>query len=180
MKVRPISRGSRYTGTDSIAVTKRGATCHFGDCNDDCYAGLPVCFMCALMIMRFMRELLDGMAARPPLDTDLLGEDEDVPVDVQPPQSPQHFVYYLMLDPTTVKIGTTRNLARRIGQHGSSLQYVVALELGGHELERARHDQFPMERHGIKEVFTISDALRQHIESITPQRDELMKLALGE
>ena len=77
-----------------------------------------------------------------------------------------------------VKIGTTRDLKSRIRQHGSKLQYVVALELGGRELEKARHDQFPMERHGVREIFTVSPELREHIEKLVPMRDELMELAL--
>jgi hypothetical protein len=161
------------TRTDAVVITKQAATCRFGDCKDDCFAGLPVCFVCALMIGKFMRDLMHLEDESP-----MLGPDEPAEPALRPER--QAFVYYLMLTPTTVKIGTTRDLKSRIGQHGSELQYVVALELGGRELERHRHDQFPMERHGVREVFTISAALKRHIESIAPQRDDLMRLAVGE
>ena len=50
VKNKPLSKeSSRYTRPDAIATTKRAASCQFGHCNDDCFAGLPVCFMCALM-----------------------------------------------------------------------------------------------------------------------------------
>lgn len=168
-------QGNRFSRPDAIAYTKPpGPTCAFGECDDETFAGLPVCFMCALMIGQFVRDLLKCDRENP-----VHGPDE-------PPESPEApiperraFVYYLMLSPTTVKIGTTRDLITRIAAHGSKLQYVVALEPGWLDVEKARHDQFPMERHGIKEVFTLSDALKRHIETLVPQRDHLMQIATG-
>lgn len=169
-----MTQSSRFPRTDAISYTRPdGSTCAFGECNHETFAGLPVCFMCALMIGKFMRELMDYDRDHPMQGPDEPPEFTDEPRDLRP----QAFVYYLMLSPTTVKIGTTRNLPQRITSHGSQLQYVVALELGGRDVEKARHDQFPMERHGVIEVFTLSDALKAHIETLAPQRDELFALA---
>jgi Meiotically up-regulated gene 113 len=87
------------------------------------------------------------------------------------------FVYYLMVGPTTVKIGSTRNLAERIKQLRSDLQYVVAVESGGFDLERQRHKDFADERIGRREDFQLSDRLKTHIEALQPHRDELVGLA---
>ena len=86
-------------------------------------------------------------------------------------------VYYLMVGPSTVKIGTTVNLAQRIKQLRTDLQYVVALEPGSHTLETQRHREFAVERIGRRENFRLSDRLKAHIESLQPRRDELVNMA---
>ncbi|SBS73817.1 hypothetical protein MHPYR_180075 [uncultured Mycobacterium sp.] len=159
-------------------------------CGLDVIDGTPVCYWHGVRIAArvFEHEKREREEIPPPDDAERWPTDEEyqAQLDVEREEELARrkalpaFVYYLMLSPTTVKIGTTRYLKQRISTHGSELQYIVALERGGYDVEKLRHDQFPMERHGIKEVFTISDALRTHIESLVPQRDQLMKLALGE
>lgn len=149
-------------------------------CDQPCEEGLPVCwhhgFAISLRMVHLTRERTRNQ--EPPDDADEWPSDEELDAQAEDARSNrQAFVYYLMLSPTTVKIGTTRHLRARIAAHGSELQYVVALEHGSFDVEKARHEQFPMERHGVKEVFTLSDALRQHIENLAPQRDELFALA---
>lgn len=145
-------------------------------CDEPCEEGIPVCWHHGFAICMRMAHASREHAQQPPDDADEWPNDEEQPEPETRPQA-QAFVYYLMLSPTTVKIGTTRNLRARIAAHRSELQYVVALELGSFDAEKARHEQFPMERHGVKEVFTLSDALKQHIETLVPQRDELLALA---
>jgi hypothetical protein len=97
-----------------------------------------------------------------------------------PPPSPntqQPVVYYLILGPTTVKIGTTKNLGARVRQLRTDLQYVVAVEWGGRDLERQRHLEFADERFGAREDFLLSDRLKARIESLQPRRDEIISLA---
>lgn len=88
-------------------------------------------------------------------------------------------VYYLVLSPVTVKIGTTINLRQRMSALRTEMQYVIALEPGGRELERKRHLQFKDERRGHREDFTLSDALKRHIDELAPHRDEILTRALG-
>lgn len=91
---------------------------------------------------------------------------------------PDPFVYYLMLSPSTVKIGTTIDLRRRVtNQLRSDLQYVVAIERGGLDLERQRHSEFASERLGKREDFRLSPRLKRHIETLMPDRDELVGIA---
>jgi hypothetical protein len=59
----------------------------------------------------------------------------------------------------------------------TDLQYVVAVEWGGRELERQRHLEFATERYGLREDFLLSDRLKAHIESLHPKRDEIITLA---
>lgn len=86
----------------------------------------------------------------------------------------QGYVYYLMVGPQTVKIGTTRNLTDRVNQLRSDLQYVVALELGTYDTERQRHLEYADERIGKREEFRLSDRLKAHIETLIPQRETLI------
>lgn len=85
-----------------------------------------------------------------------------------PPTRPagQPLVYYLALSPTTVKIGTTTNLPQRLTALRSEMQYVLAVEPGGRDVERMRHQQFAAERIGRREDFRVSDALQDHIASL--------------
>lgn len=94
----------------------------------------------------------------------------------------RHYVYYLMVGPATVKIGTTRCLPKRIKQLRSELQYVVAIERGGRETEKSRHNQFADERRPgpRREDFMLSDRLKDHINSLLPMREEIMAEATTE
>jgi predicted GIY-YIG superfamily endonuclease len=155
-------------------------------CGNRCVEDTPVCEWHGMIITTRMLERSRARNEAPPDDADRWPTEdereaerqEDLRLQLEIRNSTQCFVYYLLLSPTTVKIGTTRDLRTRIKTHGSELQYVVALERGSYDVEKARHEQFPMERHGTKEVFTISDALRRHIESLAPHRDELVAYAL--
>jgi hypothetical protein len=95
------------------------------------------------------------------------------------PEAPtrQPYVYYLMVGPTTVKIGTTTNLSQRLSGLRTDLQYVVAIEHGSFDTERKRHLEFATERIGNREDFQLTDRLNSHIESLLPQRDELIREA---
>lgn len=149
-------QGSAFPRPD---VLKREPFCFWRGCNGPLWADTPVCFAHALNIA----SLVNGcMNATPP-------EEPKPPV-------PQH-VYYLMVGPNTVKIGTTKRLSQRINELRSDRQYVVALEPGGRTVERERHLQFAAERLGRREDFRLSDRLKQHIESLQPKRDALIRLA---
>jgi hypothetical protein len=88
---------------------------------------------------------------------------------------PREYVYYLMVAPEVVKIGTTTNLPRRVRELRSELQYVVAIEKGGFTLENQRHKQFSEERTvRLRENFRLSNRLKSHIEELMPTRDELI------
>lgn len=121
---------------------------------------LPLCREHALYIAAEVRERYEASAPAP----------------YESPQR-QAFVYYLMLGPWTVKIGTTKDLTARISSMRTDVQYVVAIERGGHDLERQRHAQFAAERMGLRENFKLSPRLKAHIESLMPSRDQLVALA---
>lgn len=91
----------------------------------------------------------------------------------------QSFVYYLMIGPSTVKIGTTTDLKMRLRPLRTDPQYVVAIERGGRNIEAQRHEQFAQERIGKREDFQLSDRLKEHIEALLPERNELIALALA-
>lgn len=100
------------------------------------------------------------------------------PDQAPPSPEPPSFVYYLMVGPSTVKIGTTRDLRARLGALRTEKQYIAALELGGQPLEAQRHKQFAAERIGRRENFQLSKALKQHIESLQPRRTGLLRSAI--
>ncbi|OFB37960.1 hypothetical protein BA059_16825 [Mycolicibacterium sp. (ex Dasyatis americana)] len=117
-----------------------------------------MCFMHAMLISRAYDELLDAHTNPKPL-----------------PRDP--FVYYLMVGPETVKIGTTKDLNRRLCGLRTEAQYVVAIERGSFEVETERHRQFADERIGRREDFRLSDRLKAHIEAMQPDRDRLVEIA---
>jgi hypothetical protein len=125
---------------------------------------MPVCHYHAIMVYGFMRDLLgEGLVAKSPT----------------PRPERQAYVYYLLLSPTTVKIGTTRSLTQRLTALRAETQYVVAIERGGRELERQRHKEFADERRSNRrEDFHLSDRLKKHIDELASQRDELIELAI--
>ena len=87
-------------------------------------------------------------------------------------------VYYLMLSATTLKIGTTGDLVRRVRSLRTDMQYVVAVEPGSYEVERQRHKTFAAERLGRREDFHLSDLLSDHIKNLrsTTYSDELLEM----
>lgn len=127
--------------------------CSRGTCLDT-----PVCLEHAIKIYGRLKDAL--LVSAPPIDR------------------AEHFVYYLMIGPSTVKIGTTTGLLKRLTGLRTDLQYVVALERGGHDLETKRHRQFHTERIGLREDFCLSNRLKAHIDSLRPSRDELVALAV--
>jgi hypothetical protein len=91
----------------------------------------------------------------------------------------RHYVYYLMTGPSTVKIGTTRCLPKRMQSLRTDIQYVVAIEPGGQTLERRRHAEFAAERiNPRREDFTLSENLKTHIDRLLPDRDQLVAEAM--
>lgn len=137
--------------------------CQWRGCPLPQWAGTPVCFVHALVVSQRLE------TCAPPQ-----GPDEPAP-----PPNFQSFVYYLMLGPSTVKIGTTQWLQDRIRQLRTEMQYIVALELGDRLVERERHLQFADERRNRREDFHLSDRLKAHIEALQPNRDELLALAVA-
>lgn len=78
--------------------------------------------------------------------------------------SPEHRVYYVRVG-DLIKVGTTGNLASRMGSYppGSEL---LATEAGGHDLEAKRLVQFAHLRAERREWFHPGAALVAHIESL--------------
>lgn len=142
--------------------------CAIHGCGNYPYVGMYVCFIHGLHIVRDFQDVMKLDASIP----------RSLREEFNPPTAPvpdePAFVYYLMIGPETVKIGTTRQLATRMEQLRTEMQYVVALERGSYELERQRHREFADERIGKREHFRITPRLRQHIAELVPQRDELM------
>lgn len=143
--------------------------CHEPPVDDD----LPICMDHGIQIASGMWAFLGRQPEPKPDDADEWPTDEDskyVPADP--------FVYYVMLSPLTVKIGTTRDLATRMRAFRSDIQYVVAIERGGYELEHRRHRQFADERRNTRrEEFHLSERLKRHIDELQPHRDELVEIA---
>jgi hypothetical protein len=157
-------------------ITKRDVNtrCIWRDCNAQQAEDIPVCLDHGLRIAAQIMHMMRSRDEKP-ADAAEWPSDEEYWALGEPPQ---HFVYYLMISPTTVKIGTSRQLWQRIRSLRSEMQYVVALERGGRELERRRHLEFADERrHKQREDFELSDRLKQHIDALQPQRDELVRIA---
>lgn len=183
-------RAHRFARSDSIAVRALYGTldnprpCAFDRCKEERFAGLPVCFGDALMIGKFIRDLYEMDETAPIQGCEVpLNYLEQVAEFVErksPKLKATSVVYYLMLSPTTVKIGTTINLRQRMSGLRTEAQYIVALEYGGGDLERQRHVQFAADRREVRrEDFHLSDALKQHIDSLIPQRDEILAAILA-
>lgn len=165
-KNRPMRQfGSRF---DTPGAALEPQACTWAYCQQPQFAGLPVCIGHGLTIARHLQDCL-------------IFAPSDHPDYVEPvaPLERQPFVYYLMIGPDTVKIGTTVDLRGRLNGLRTDQQYVVAIEHGGRELERQRHLQFAATRIGRRENFRLSDELRRHIESLQPERDDLMSEAVG-
>lgn len=154
-----------------------GQRCTWPECRERQWVG-PVCFAHGVEIYGHVRGALAAQNERILAELD----SQDIPTRMATgPGSPlypaEQFVYYLMVGPATVKIGTTTNLRRRIMELRSELQYVVAIERGGSGTENRRHREFATERIGRREDFRLTDRLKRHIEALQPQRDELIALA---
>lgn len=148
-------------------LARAEAVCLLRGCSTKTFAGLPVCFPHGIYISSHMDDALAAMGALP------------VPEPPMDPPPVTEWVYYLMVAPSTVKIGTTRAFAQRINGLRTEVQYVVAIERGGRDVERKRHQQFACDRIGRRENFKLSDRLKQHIESLQPDRDQLVSEALA-
>lgn len=122
------------------------SNCAWTGCPNPPHEQMPICFVHAYKVHRTI--------------DDLLSED--------PPAKPSNppVVYYLALSPTTVKIGTTTDLAMRVRSLRTNLQYVLAVEPGGRDVERARHEQFAADRISRREDFRVSEALEKHINAL--------------
>lgn len=134
--------------------------CAWDGCGRQSYLEMPICFRHAYVVHRHIDALLtEG-------------------VEETPKKRKSNLVYYLMVGPQTVKIGTTGNLLRRVTQLRTDLQYVVAVEHGAFTLEAERHRQFDAERLGKREDFIVSDRLTNHIRSIQAgtYSDELLEM----
>lgn len=80
-------------------------------------------------------------------------------------------VYYVKRH-RLIKIGTTTNLADRLRHLGCKPSDVLAVEFGGHDLERLRHQQFAHllhAEHEGREHFRLGPSLKQHILSLRAQ-----------
>lgn len=75
-------------------------------------------------------------------------------------------VYYVRLTGDRIKIGTSRELKRRLASMRVRPADLLAVEPGDVERERERHDQFRHLRQGRLEEFTTSPELEAHIEDV--------------
>lgn len=154
------SDASHFASTTSVDSPPR---CAWRGCDTPPFShDIPVCLIHGLMISDYVLEALsfEGYEVRSPHVS-----------------TRQSFVYYLMVGPSTVKIGTTINLPTRLNALRTDLQYVVAIERGDFRQEHRRHEQFASERIGRREDFRLSERLKRHIDELIPQRDELISLA---
>jgi hypothetical protein len=138
---KPISRSvfgsDAHQFTDTVYKTP---PCAWRGCHHDRWNETPVCLAHALAIVGRVQDDLADFGPEGP-----------------PPKPLQGYVYYLMIGPSTVKIGTTTDLKSRLNQLRSDPQYVVAIEPGGRDVERQRHLQFATERIGRRENFRLSE-----------------------
>lgn len=187
-----LSGGNEYPRTDSVAAAepyrpREVKQCAFDGCSEPRHSFLPLCFVCAMSLARFMRDLWVESEENPEvvrsLSPDQRDELTEFAASYAPPETPERtsVVYYLMLSPTTVKIGITTNLKLRLSSLRSELQYVVALEIGDRQLERDRHLQFAADRRPgpRREDFRLSPALKRHVDQLAPQREEILQQVWG-
>lgn len=154
---------SRFPRPDSLNRIEAPQCVYRDCCNAQVAEDVPVCARHATYISWRLKELMGQPIRR-----------------VTPPRRPPKtlsFVYYLMIGPSTVKIGTTGNLPVRITALRTDMQYVVAIERGGRDIEAQRHREFATDRLGRREDFQLSNRLKEHIEALQAQRDELIAAA---
>lgn len=75
-------------------------------------------------------------------------------------------VVYYVRHRRLVKIGTTKHLSRRLRQLGCLWADVLAVELGGYELEAERHREFAQLLHEGREHFRLGESLKNHIRAL--------------
>lgn len=109
---------------------------------------IPVCRRCSMRIASRVFNAAARTSAPAPIH--------------QPPPS---VVYYLDLG-QHIKIGFTTNLQQRLNALRADKDQLLAIEPGGRDVERARHDQFAHERLDRRENFRISDRLTDHVQRI--------------
>lgn len=78
----------------------------------------------------------------------------------------QSVVYYVRLPGDRIKIGTTVNLATRLGGLRVKADALLATEPGSYDLEKVRHKQFASDRIGRIEDFRPSETLMSHIDML--------------
>lgn len=83
-----------------------------------------------------------------------------------PDEAKDAVVYYIRLTGDRVKIGTTRNLMRRMKDFRAKAPDLLAIESGGYNLEAYRHHQFEHLRIGREEEFRMEQDLVDHINSL--------------
>lgn len=90
-----------------------------------------------------------------------------------------NLVYYALLRPGVVKIGSTRNLRARMGTLRIRDEDVLAVEPGTEKLERVRHRQFADLRvpGRLREDFTVDERLQAHIDLIKERHGDPWVLA---
>ena len=154
-------------GVDASGYTRQDHCCTWSGCREHAFSGLPVCFLHATVIA----DVVD--AATPAMPPDPSVQQRRKLSDLK------SWVYYLMIGPSTVKIGVTTNLPRRLNALRTDIQYVVAIELGGRALEAQRHKQFAVDRVGRRrEDFRLSDELKHHIDRLQSKRDKMVASAI--
>lgn len=84
----------------------------------------------------------------------------------KPPETadPADCVVYYIRFGDRIKIGTTRNVWKRV--RAIPVDRILATEPGSYELERERHEQFGEFRHGNTEWFRDCPEIRQHINAL--------------
>lgn len=86
-------------------------------------------------------------------------------------------VYYCLLRPGVVKIGTSVQLAARVDSFRLSASAVLAAEPGHFRLENLRHRQFPAQRiDPEREDFRLDDELQAHIDKVRAQHGDPYEL----
>lgn len=144
-----------------------------GDCNRTVPIDAPVS-LCFTHLRRVYEYVGQSLAEAPlafaggRLVENLFGREVARVGDYPPPpveHGPPAPVVYYIRNQQRIKIGWTSNLRRRV--HGLTYDEILAVEPGGVELEKMRHQQFAADRFGRRgEWFQISDSLTSHIEMI--------------
>ena len=93
----------------------------------------------------------------------------EFPAPEAPPK--RHCVYYMQFA-DGIKIGTTHSLGTRLRTFCLPDSALLAVEPGGFDIERSRHEFFKESRIGRSEVFTDSPKIRNHIQAIKKYHGE--------
>lgn len=93
----------------------------------------------------------------------------------KPPMLTHDSVIYYVLFPGCIKVGYTTNLASRLGNYRVAVpaDSLLAVEPGGRDVEKQRHDQFKQWRlHRRREDFADTPELRAHIEAVVTEHGD--------